>query len=250
MYTRGVKSAVTGSDVAIRPVTARSALVRILIAAESPTLSSREICAVTTALGYPETTIRVAVSRMVASGELLRDRRAYTLVPALRARRSELDPPRTRPWTGEWDQVVVTASGRPAADRAALRAALLSARLAELREGVWMRPANLDRPWPGAFDDALFRLRTHAVEDPVELAHRLWPLGAWAERATDILAATETSDPTARFAAVCAGLDHLTTDPVLPAELLPAGWPADRLRAATTAYLAWFRTLAPADVDR
>ncbi|WP_278265223.1 PaaX domain-containing protein, C- domain protein [Nocardia sp. AG03] len=245
-----MKSAVTGPDVGIRPVSARSALVRILIAADSPTMTSREICAVTTAIGYPEATIRVAVSRMVAAGELLRDRRSYTLVPDLRARRGELTAPPTRPWAGDWDQVVVTASGRPAADRAALRAALLSARLAELREGVWMRPANLDRPWPSAFDDALLRLRTHSVDDPVTLAHRLWPLGDWAARAVGILAATETPDPTARFAAVCAGLDHLTTDPVLPAELLPVDWPVDRLRAATSAYLAWFRALAPADVDR
>ncbi|WP_336087448.1 PaaX domain-containing protein, C- domain protein [Nocardia sp. SSK8] len=245
-----MKSAVTGSDVAIRPVTARSALVRILIAADSPTMTSREICAATTAIGYPESTIRVAVSRMVAAGDLLRERRAYTLDPALRARRSELAAPRTRPWTGDWDQVVVTAGGRPAAERAALRTTLLSLRLAELREGVWMRPANLERAWPTTFDDALLRLRTHAVDDPVALARRLWSLDEWAARATGLLAAIETPDPTAEFTAVCAGLDHLTTDPALPAELLPADWPAGRLRARTADYLAWFRTLAPADADR
>ncbi|MFE3546730.1 PaaX domain-containing protein, C- domain protein [Nocardia sp. NPDC059177] len=243
-----MQTAVTGSDVDIRPVSARSALVRILIAADSPTMTAREICAATTAIGYPEPTVRVAVSRMVAAGDLVREQRAYTLVPALRARRGELVAPITRPWSGDWDQVVVTATGRPAADRAALRAALLSLRMAELREGVWMRPANLDRPWPAGFDDAVHRLRTHPVDDPVRLTGRLWPLTDWAERATRLLAAIETTDPTARFTAVCAGLDHLTTDPVLPAELRPPGWPADALRARTTAYLAWFRTLGPEPV--
>ena len=31
---------------------------------------------------------------------------------------------------------------------------------------------------------------------------------------------------------------HLLTDPVLPAELLPADWPADRLRAAYADFAA------------
>lgn len=240
-----MKTAVTGTDADIRPVSARSALIRILIAADSPTMTAREICAATTIVGYPEATVRVAVSRMVAAGELVRERRAYTLIPALRARRAELTAPRTVAWTGDWEQVVVTATGRPAADRAALRATLLGLRLAELREGVWMRPANLDRDWPGGLDDTTYRLRTRAVDDPGALARKLWPLDAWAARAHALLAAIDTPDPTARFAAVCAGLDHLTTDPVLPTELLPADWPTATLRARTTDYLTWFRGLRP-----
>ncbi|GGN95297.1 PaaX domain-containing protein, C- domain protein [Nocardia rhizosphaerihabitans] len=234
---------VTGSDTDVRPVSARSALVRILIAADSPTMTSREICAATTAVGYPEATVRVAVSRMVAAGDLLRENRAYTLTPALRARRTELAAPPTRPWTGDWEQVVVTATGRPPADRAALRATLLSLRLAELREGVWMRPANLDRAWPAALDDTTFRLHTRPVDDPALLAARLWSLPAWSARGHALLAAIETPDPTARFAAVCAGLDHLTTDPVLPGELQPDDWPVARLRTVTSDYLEWFAAL-------
>ncbi|MFC4127665.1 PaaX domain-containing protein, C- domain protein [Nocardia rhizosphaerae] len=237
---------VTGSDTEIRAVSARSALVRILIAARSPTMTSRQICAATTAVGYPEATVRVAVSRMVAAGELRRENRAYTLAPALRARRAELAAPPTRAWRGDWEQVVVTATGRPAADRATLRATLISLRLAELREGVWMRPANLDRDRPAALGETTLHLRTAPVDDPGGLAARLWPLRAWSARGHALLAAIETADPTAKFAAVCAGLDHLTTDPVLPAELLPADWPSAELRAVTSAYLTWFDTLSAA----
>ncbi|MFF2084552.1 PaaX domain-containing protein, C- domain protein [Nocardia sp. NPDC058176] len=238
-----MKSAVTGLDADIRPVSARSALIRILIAADSPTMTAREICAATTAVGYPEATVRVAVSRMVAAGDLLRERRAYTLTPGLRARRTELAAPHTVTWNGDWEQVLVTATGRPAADRAALRTTLLSLRLAELREGVWMRPANLVRAWPSGLDDTTYRLRTHPVDDAVALTRRLWPLDEWSARARTLLDAIDNPDTTAKFAAVCAGLDHLTTDPVLPAELRPTEWPTDLLRTTTAAYLTWFREL-------
>ncbi|MFI8975797.1 PaaX domain-containing protein, C- domain protein [Nocardia asteroides] len=230
----------TGPDTDVRPVSARSALVRILIAADSPTMTAREICAATTTVGYPESTVRVAVSRMVAAGDLVRESRVYTLNPSLRARRTELTAPRTCAWTGDWEQIVVTAVGRPAAERATLRARLLSLRLAELREGVWMRPANLERPWPADLDDSVIRLRTRPVEEPTDLIARLWPLADWSARGHALLAAIETPDPTARFAAICAGLDHLTTDPVLPADLAPADWPVTRLRTVTADYLAWF----------
>lgn len=244
MYTRPVKSTVTGSGVMVRPVSARSALIRILIAADSPTMTSQQICAATTAAGYPEATVRVAVSRMVAAGELVRARRVYTLAPHLRARRRDLLAPHTLPWQGDWEQVVIIATGRPAADRAALRATLLSLRLAELREGVWMRPANLARDLPDDLDDTTIALRTRAVDDPLALCARLWPLTEIDHRARGLLEAIETADPAARFTAVCAGLDLLTTDPALPTELLPADWAIDALRETTTAYLGWFQELS------
>ncbi|MGY0498472.1 PaaX family transcriptional regulator C-terminal domain-containing protein [Nocardia sp. FBN12] len=238
-----MKSAAPGFDAQVRPVSARSAVVRILIAAESPTMTSSEICAATTAVGYPETTVRVAVSRMMAAGELVREHRAYTLDPALRARRTELAAPPVRPWDGDWEQVVVTAAGRPSAERAALRARLLSLRLAELREGVWLRPANLVRALPADLAAATLRFRLRPVEDPTGLAAALWPLADWTARAHALLDAIENPDPAAKFAAVSAALDLLTTDPALPAVLLPDNWPVEDLRAATSTYLTWLRRL-------
>ncbi|MFC4376344.1 PaaX domain-containing protein, C- domain protein [Nocardia halotolerans] len=238
-----MKSAVTGFDMRVRPVSARSAVLRILIAADSPTMTSSEICAAATAVGYPETTVRVAVSRMVAAGELEREHRAYTLDPALRARRAELAAPPVRPWDGDWEQVVITAAGRPSAERAALRLRLLSLRLAELREGVWLRPANLLRTESADLLATTLRFRLRPVADPADLAAELWPLSDWSSRARVLLDAIETPEPTARFAAVSAALDLLTTDPALPEVLQPENWPVDDLRAKTSAYLAWLRSL-------
>ncbi|WP_201449921.1 PaaX domain-containing protein, C- domain protein [Nocardia caishijiensis] len=243
-----MKSDVTGADVRIRPVSARSALIRILIAADSPTMTAHQICAATTAAGYPEATVRVAVSRMVAAGDLVRANRVYTLAPHLRARRDDLLAPPTVPWQGDWEQVVITATGRSAADRAALRARLLSLRLGELREGVWMRPANLARDLRD-LDDTTLALRLRAVDDPAALCARLWPLTDIADRARTLLAVIGTTDGDARFTAVCAGLDLLTTDPALPADLLPTHWAVDALRDATTSYLRWFQELSRASED-
>ncbi|MFC9664497.1 PaaX domain-containing protein, C- domain protein [Nocardia sp. NPDC127606] len=238
-----MKSAATGFDARVRPVSARSAVIRILIAAESPTTTSSEICAATTAVGYPETTVRVAVSRMVAAGELIREQRAYTLDPALRARRTELAAPPVRPWDGDWEQLVITAAGRPSAERAALRARLLSLRLAELREGVWLRPANLVRELPADLAATTLQFRLRPVENSADLTAELWPLADWSARGRALLDDIENPDPATRFAVVCAALDLLTTDPALPAALQPDHWPVDDLRAETSAYLAWTRQL-------
>ncbi|KAF0846682.1 PaaX domain-containing protein, C- domain protein [Nocardia caishijiensis] len=239
-----MKSAVSAAaDVLVRPVSARSAVIRILIAADSPTMTSSEICAATTAVGYPEATVRVAVSRMVASGELARDDRGYTLDPVLRARRTELAAPPDHPWDGDWEQVVITAAGRPSAERSALRTRLMSLRLAELREGVWLRPANLVREIPADLADITLHFRVRPVEEPADLAAALWPLAEWSARAEALLDAIESPDPAARFAAVSAALDLLTTDPALPGVLQPEGWPVAALRDKTSAYLTWLRRL-------
>ncbi len=206
-------------------------------------MTSSEICTATTAVGYPETTVRVAVSRMVAAGELVREHRAYTLDPALRARRIELAAPPVRPWEGDWEQVVITAAGRPSADRAALRARLLSLRLAEFREGVWLRPANLVRTLPAELAATTIQFRLRPVEDPTALTAALWSLTDWSARGHALLGAIENPDPATRFAAVCAALDLLTTDPALPETVQPDDWPVDALRSETSAYLAWVRQL-------
>ncbi len=48
------------------------------------------------------------------------------------------------PWDGTWELAVVSLERRSAADRLALRKAATALHLAELREGVWIRPDNLD----------------------------------------------------------------------------------------------------------
>src|SRR5687767_4035467 len=126
---------------ALKPVTTRSALLTLLLGAELPSLTPRELIAAASVVGFAEPAVRVALSRMTAAGDVVRDEEGrYRLSDRLleRQRRQEqATRPRVRDWTGDWELVVVTTAGRTAADRAELRAALGELRLAELREGVW-----------------------------------------------------------------------------------------------------------------
>jgi phenylacetic acid degradation operon negative regulatory protein len=105
-------------------------------------------------------------------------------------------------------------------------------RFGELREGVWMRPDNLDVDLD---PEVCARVRVLKGRDdkPVELAGQLWDLPAWARaghRLLDEMAAAP--DIPARFVVAAAIVRHLLTDPVLPDELLPGDWPGAGLRAA------------------
>ncbi|UUZ61482.1 PaaX family transcriptional regulator C-terminal domain-containing protein [Nocardioides sp. B-3] len=224
----------------VRPVSARSALPGLLLGAEEPALSARELVAGARLVGFAEPTVRVALSRMLAAEDLVRtDDGGYRLSPRLLHRQRLQEAAihvRTKEWDGAWDMVVVTATGRSAADRARLRSMLQELRLAELREGVWVRPANLDLAWPDDLADLCERLTMQPAGDPAELAARLWDLSGWAERARALLAATDTDDPVLRFTACATSVRHLLEDPALPDELLPRDWPGAELRRAHLDY--------------
>jgi phenylacetic acid degradation operon negative regulatory protein len=188
-------------------------------------------------------TMRVALSRLVAAGELTMSDGVYVLSPRhldrLRAQHEDIAPA-LRPWHGDWETVIVVESGRDAADRARLRASLSSAHLAELREGVWMRPANLDRP---ILADPHTTSLLAKSADPQGLVAALWDLDAWARTAREIVDAVSRPGLDARrFAAATQLVRHLRTDPALPDELTPSNWPAADLRAAYADYQAQLRT--------
>lgn len=235
------------ATVTLKPVTTRSALLTLMLAAEEPSLATRELVAAAALVGFAEPTVRVALSRMTAAGDVVRDDAGhYRLSERLldRQRRQErATHPHLRAWDGSWELVVVTTAGRTAADRAELRAGLAALRLAELREGVWTRPANLELDWPDAVTAVCERFTGAPVADPADLAARLWDLDAWAATATGLLAATTTDDPVLRFTACATSGRHLLTDPVLPPSLLPDAWPGDRLRADHVAYKAWINEM-------
>lgn len=228
----------------LKPVSTRSALLTLLLGAEVSRLTTRELVTAASVVGFAEPTVRVALSRMTAAGDVVRDDEGgYRLADRLvvrQRRQEEAAHPSLRPWDGTWELVAVTTAGRTASDRADLRAALADLRLAELREGVWTRPANLDLAWPAPVAEVCERFNgATPAADPAALAARLWDLDAWAATARRLLDATATDDPVLRFTACATSGRHLLADPVLPPALLPDDWPGDALRASHVAYKQW-----------
>jgi phenylacetic acid degradation operon negative regulatory protein len=231
-----------------RPMTARSVLASALLGEDPPELPVAHLVHLAGLFGINPNRARVALSRMVASGEASTDGSGrYRLAGRLLERRDRQDDSltaRTRTWDGRWRMVVVTSSGRTADQRAERRRRMVRARLAEQREGVWLRPDNLElRPDP-ADDPDLAVYVAEPVADPVVLAAGLWDLGGWAVRARALQAALEAR-PTAGpddlapgFALSAAVLRHLQADPLLPAVLLDDDWPGGPFRST---YAEWDR---------
>ncbi|WP_374022897.1 PaaX family transcriptional regulator C-terminal domain-containing protein [Mycobacterium sp. HNNTM2301] len=216
-------------------MTARSVVLSVLLGAHPAHARASELVRLTSDFGIKETTLRVALTRMVSAGDLIRSADGYRLSDRLLARQRRQDDaidPRVRPWGGEWVTLIVTSVGGDARTRAALRNTMHGKRFGELREGVWMRPDNLETDLDPEIDARVRVLRAR-VDDAAELAAQLWDLPAWARagnRLLDEMAAAP--DIPARFVVAAATVRHLLTDPVLPDELLPADWPGARLRAA------------------
>jgi phenylacetic acid degradation operon negative regulatory protein len=168
-------------------MTARSVVLSVLLGAHPAWASASELIRLTADFGIKETTLRVALTRMVGAGDLIRSADGYRLSDRLLARQRRQDEamrPRSRPWRGDWLVLVVTSVGTDARTRAALRTTMHDKRFGELREGVWMRPDNLD---PDLGPDVSARVRVLKARDeaPAALAGELWdllltfPVGSW-----------------------------------------------------------------------
>lgn len=228
----------------VAPLTARSVVLNALLGVRPPALPVRSLVRIGSLFGVAERTTRVALTRMVADGDLAADHGVYRLTQRLTNRRARLDEvrwPTTVAWDGTWVTAVVTATARPQTDRVALRRAMLGGRMGELREGVWMRPANVTRPLT---DDETVsdqcRVLTSVVDDPAELAAELWNLPAWAGEARRLTGRLDDAGLTLaeRFVLASEALRHLILDPLLPASLQPRGWPAEELRTDYVAFEA------------
>jgi phenylacetic acid degradation operon negative regulatory protein len=209
---------------------------------DPPELPVAQLVRLTGLFGISENRARVALSRMVAAGEATTDGSGrYRLAGHLRGSPGAPvgQPIRvTTDYSGRWWLAVVTTSGSTADVRSARRRALAYARLAELREGVWMRPDNVARPLTtntGLDGDVEFM--SARPSDARRLAARLWDLEEWSMRSfalLDRLAALPPAGPDVLapgFALSAAVLRHLQADPLLPEELQPPRWPGRQLRA-------------------
>jgi phenylacetic acid degradation operon negative regulatory protein len=214
-------------------MTARSVVLSVLLGAHPAWATAAELLRLTDDFDLKEATVRVALTRLVGTGDLVRSADGYRLSDRLLARQRRQDEamrPHVKPWDGTWITLVITRVGAEPRTRAALRTTLRQNRFGELREGVWLRPDNLEVILP---PDILRLLRLlHARDDdPEELARGLWDLPAWSRTARRLLdEMASASDTPGRFVAAAGMVRHLLTDPVLPGELLPGDWPAKALR--------------------
>ncbi|MQY05697.1 PaaX family transcriptional regulator C-terminal domain-containing protein [Actinomadura macrotermitis] len=231
----------------LRPLTARSVVLSTLLGTHPPRLPARRLVRAGELFGIAEGTIRVALSRMVAAGDLVQRDGAYALTERLldrQARQDESRAPRTLPWDGSWEIAVIVTDRRPATDRAALRQAMARLRLAELREGTWLRPANLARRRPAIVERQCTFLKGGPEQDAASLAGVLWDLPAWAATARALRTALDKAETLAeQFTVSAAVLRHLLGDPLLPEELLPRDWPGQDLRAHYERFESGFERL-------
>ena len=246
-----------------RPLTARSVLASTLLGADPPELPVAYLVHVASLFGVNENRARVALSRMAQAGEATSvGPGRYRLAGHLLERQQRQTASRlgtTRSWRGGWHVVVVTTAGSLPGVRSERRRAFERARLAELRDGTWIRPDNLELELPENVGQdvvsfigplgRLGRLGSSSLEpEPATLcrfATELFRLEEWSKAARVLLDELTASRPGGPeqladgFVLSAAVLRHLQADPLLPVDLLPADWLGERLRRA---YDGWDRS--------
>jgi phenylacetic acid degradation operon negative regulatory protein len=227
-----------------RPLSARSVLATALLGAPQPHLTAGELVAMASLFGISDGAARTCLWRMVSNGELTSDEGTYALAGGLLERRQRVDDASrtaaTRPWDGTWELAVVSLDRRSAADRLALRKAATALHLAELREGVWIRPDNLDPDRLPTLRAVLDRQCVHFHDAATNIAadtiRSLFDLDDWTADAHRLTRALRDEvDAKADDFAYWFGLSvtvvrHLQLDPLLPPELIPRDWPGEDLR--------------------
>jgi phenylacetic acid degradation operon negative regulatory protein len=230
-----------------RPLSARSVLASALLGADQARLSVSALVAMASLFGISDGAARTCLWRMVSSGELTADGGSYALAGRLLQRRerideaSRIDDEAAHRWDGTWELAIVSLERRPAADRLELRKAAMTLHLAELREGVWIRPDNLDPQRLPASRAILDQQCTHfhnaATDITADKMPSLFSLDEWmadARMLTDAmdvdLKRNKRESIRYEFALSIAVIRHLQLDPMLPDELTPEHWPGHTLR--------------------
>src|SRR6201994_2413711 len=194
-------------------MTARSVVLSVMLGAHPAWASAAELIRLTNDFDIKEPTLRVALTRMVGAGDLVRSADGYRLSDRLLARQRRQDDalaPRLRSWDGTWTPLVITSGGIHARSRANLRKMLQDSRFGELREGVWLRPDNLVLELDSEISSRVRLL--HGRDDaPTELAGQLWDLPGWADPARWLLdeMAADAADIPGRFVVAAAMVRHL-----------------------------------------
>lgn len=249
-----------------RPLTARSVIASTLLGVDPPRLPALALVRSGELFGLSEGATRTALSRMAASGEVVPEDGHYSLTGPLLDRHARQQAARhteQRRWDRTWVAAIVTADRRAASDRAAFRSAARQLKLAELREGVWVRPDDLPagrNSGARAVVDGQATWWTGIRPTDAESLLAAFPITEWADRAHELIERMGETQPLLdrwdtealgdTFVIAAAVLRHLVSDPDLPTELLPADWPGEELRsvfdrfdhAFKQTWRSWFRS--------
>jgi len=229
-------------ELGLRPLNARSLVLSVLLGQVRPSMSSGALARLGPVFGIQAGTMRTALSRMVAAGELVASNGEYRLTGPLLDRKAAQDigrRPAPADWDGTWWTVIVTAPRRDVAERRAFRTTMANLRMGELRPDTWLRPANL----PGPEDDAglvVVRGPLRGLDD-AGLVAQLWPLAELAATARRLLTVLDERRPdldggtpdalAVAIGPAAAAVRFLRAEPLLPPALTPTPWPPDELRA-------------------
>ncbi|MDX2381969.1 MAG: PaaX domain-containing protein, C- domain protein [Acidimicrobiia bacterium] len=220
----------------MRRFTARSLVLSVLLGSDPPRLPVGALIDFCSLFDIADGTVRTALSRMVASGEIDSADGAYVLTGDLLQRRRQQDVGRGATpyeWDGSWWTAVALADARDITERRQFRSAMEGAKMGELRPTAWMRPSNIGPP-PARRDLIVSRGDLPpAVSN--SLVDRLWRLEALDRRAGELLAVVQpdSDDLAKRFIALATCLRYLRTEPQLP-RALADNRRADELRERYT----------------
>ncbi|OZC41657.1 PaaX domain-containing protein, C- domain protein [Rhodococcus sp. WWJCD1] len=238
----------TSGGTRVRKLTARSAVLSALLGAHPAEASAAGILTLATKLGFGQSAVRVALTRLVAAGDLDRSDGMYTLSARLIDRQRRQDFAlhyHASAWDGSWRLAVVTTGAEDSTDRAALRTALRAAKFGEVREGVWGRPNNVSTTVRADARERLTLFRAVPEGDAVDLVSEVFAPTEWAKAAEELVTMLrEASVMVERFEIAAAIVRHILDDPLLPAEVLPAHWPGHDIRQAYEAFRIELTTLA------
>ncbi|MEM8902091.1 MAG: PaaX domain-containing protein, C- domain protein [Actinomycetota bacterium] len=239
-----------------RSLSTRSVLLSTLLGTDPPRLPVARLVRAGAIFGSSEGAVRTALSRLQASGDVTSDDGWYELSPRLADRRRRQEDSRSlrrRRHDGSWRLLVVRDGRRDRSARDALRGALGRHRLAELREGVWGRPDNLDGPDPVEAREQCDAFRGVRPDDPAALARRLWDVPRWSSTAHDLraqlvplhdrLVAGDEDALRPGFELSAAVLRHLLADPALPRDLVDDAGAGESLRSHYDEFDAAFRSV-------
>lgn len=216
----------------LEPLNARSIVLSVLLGSHPPQMSVGHILEFTTLFDLADGTVRTALSRMVAAGDLVNDSGIYRLAGRLVERQAQQDAGRHDPpsqWDGTWWTVAVVSDRRTMTERREFRSRATGSRLGELRPDLWLRPANIaiatDLP------DVVITRGPLVTGDARDLVARLWDLGELRHRceihrnALDS-AAIQLESGVDRaladaFVTLAGAQQFLRVEPQLPTELAP-----------------------------